>query len=61
MHIQVLRGPFLSTLAQIQGVIEAKRTLPILSHLLLEANGLDPHGHNDAAKPLPFRRFEYGR
>ena len=37
MHIQVLRGPFLSTLAQIQGVIEAKRTLPILSHLLLEA------------------------
>ena len=37
MHIQVLRGPFVSTLAQIQGVIEAKRTLPILSHLLLEA------------------------
>lgn len=37
MHIQVLRGPFLSTLAQIQGVIEAKRTLPILSHLLFEA------------------------
>lgn len=37
MHIQVLRGAFLSTLAQIQGVIEAKRTLPILSHLLLEA------------------------
>ena len=37
MHIQVLRGSFLGTLAQIQGVIEAKRTLPILSHLLLEA------------------------
>lgn len=39
MHIQVSRGAFLSTLAQIQGVIEAKRTLPILSHLLLEAKG----------------------
>jgi len=39
MHIQVVRGPFLSTLSQIQGVIEAKRTLPILSHLLLEAQG----------------------
>ena len=39
MHIQVVRGPFLSTLAQIQGVIEAKRTLPILSHLLLDTKG----------------------
>ncbi len=46
MHIQVLRGPFLGALAQIQGVIEAKRTLPILSHLLLEAkeNGITISG-----------------
>jgi DNA polymerase-3 subunit beta len=33
------RGTFLSALAQVQGVIEAKRTLPILSHLLFEAKG----------------------
>ncbi|MFQ5882470.1 MAG: DNA polymerase III subunit beta [Candidatus Methylomirabilales bacterium] len=37
MHIQVLRNTFLDTLAQIQGVIEVRKTLPILSHLLLEA------------------------
>lgn len=39
MHAQVVRNTFLSALAQVQGVIEAKRTLPILSHLLLEARG----------------------
>jgi DNA polymerase-3 subunit beta len=39
MHAQVARSTFLSTLAQVQGVIEAKRTLPILSHLLVEAKG----------------------
>ena len=39
MHAQVARNSFLSTLAQVQGVIEVKRTLPILSHLLLEAKG----------------------
>lgn len=38
MHIRVQRGDFLSTLAQVQGVVEAKKTLPILSHLLLEAS-----------------------
>jgi len=37
MHIRVQRGDFLSTLAQVQGVVETKKTLPILSHLLLEA------------------------
>ncbi len=37
MHIHVLRNTFVSTLAQIQGVIEGKRTIPILSHLLLDA------------------------
>lgn len=37
MHIRVQRGDFLSTLAQVQGVVEARKTLPILSHLLLEA------------------------
>lgn len=39
MHIHVHRNAFVNTLAQIQGVIEAKRTLPILSHLLLDAKG----------------------
>jgi DNA polymerase III subunit beta len=39
MHAQVGRNAFLSTLGQVQGVIEAKRTLPVLSHLLLEAKG----------------------
>jgi len=39
MHAQVSRTAFLSTLGQVQGVIEAKRTLPVLSHLLLEARG----------------------
>ena len=37
MHIRVQRGDFLSILAQVQGVVETKKTLPILSHLLLEA------------------------
>jgi DNA polymerase-3 subunit beta len=37
MHIQVTREEFLNALAQIQGVIETKKSLPILSHLLLEA------------------------
>ncbi len=39
MHAYVARSTFLGTLAQMQGVIEAKRTLPILSHLLIEAKG----------------------
>jgi len=39
MRAQVGRNAFLSTLAQVQGVIEAKRTLPVLSHLLLEGRG----------------------
>ncbi len=39
MHAQVVRNTFLSALTQVQGVIEAKRTLPILSHLLLNAKG----------------------
>ena len=38
MHIRVQRGDFLSILAQVQGVVETKKTLPILSHLLLEAS-----------------------
>lgn len=36
IHIQVAREEFLGALAQIQGVIETKKSLPILSHLLLE-------------------------
>ncbi len=39
MHAQLPRTTFLGALAQVQGVIEAKRTLPILSHILLEAQG----------------------
>ncbi len=39
MYIQVAREEFLDALTQIQGVIETKRSLPILSHLLLEAEG----------------------
>jgi DNA polymerase-3 subunit beta len=36
MRLHVGRNAFLSILAQVQGVIETKRTLPVLSHLLLE-------------------------
>jgi len=39
MHIQLAREEFLDALAQIQGVIETKKSLPILSHLLLETRG----------------------
>ncbi|MCZ6552018.1 MAG: DNA polymerase III subunit beta [Candidatus Methylomirabilales bacterium] len=39
MHAQVVRSTFLSSLGRVQGVIEAKRTLPILSHILVEARG----------------------
>jgi DNA polymerase III subunit beta len=39
MHAEIARSTFLSALAQVQGVIEAKRTLPILSHLLIQARG----------------------
>ncbi len=38
MHIRVERDAFVDALAPIQGVVEAKKTLPILSHLLLEAS-----------------------
>lgn len=38
MHIRVERDAFVSALGSVQGVIEAKKTLPILSHLLLEAS-----------------------
>ncbi|MFQ5839156.1 MAG: DNA polymerase III subunit beta [Candidatus Methylomirabilales bacterium] len=36
MEIQVERDTFLTALGQVQGVVEAKKTLAILSHLLLE-------------------------
>ena len=38
MHIRVDRDAFVDALGPVQGVVEAKKTLPILSHLLLEAN-----------------------
>lgn len=38
MHIRVERDAFVDALAPVQGVVEAKKTLPILSHLLLEAS-----------------------
>lgn len=37
MHIRVSRQDFLNSLAPVQGVVETRKTLPILSHLLLEA------------------------
>jgi DNA polymerase-3 subunit beta len=37
MHIRVERDAFVEALAPVQGVVEAKKTLPILSHVLLEA------------------------
>ncbi len=36
MHIRVERDAFVDALGPVQGVVEAKKTLPILSHLLLE-------------------------
>jgi len=38
MHIRVDRDAFVDALSPVQGVVEAKKTLPILSHLLLEAS-----------------------
>lgn len=38
MHIRVERDAFVEALGPVQGVVEAKKTLPILSHLLLEAS-----------------------
>ncbi len=38
MHIRVERDAFVDALGLVQGVVEAKKTLPILSHLLLEAS-----------------------
>jgi len=38
MHIRVERDAFVDALAPVQGVVEAKKTLPILSHLLLKAS-----------------------
>ncbi len=37
MHIRVERDVFVDALAPVQGVVEAKKTLPILSHVLIEA------------------------
>jgi DNA polymerase-3 subunit beta len=36
MHIRVDRDAFVDALGPVQGVVEAKKTLPILSHVLLE-------------------------
>ena len=38
MHIRVERDAFVDALGPVQGVIEAKKTLPILSHLLFDAS-----------------------
>ncbi len=38
MQIRVERDAFVDALGPVQGVVEAKKTLPILSHLLLEAS-----------------------
>jgi DNA polymerase-3 subunit beta len=38
VHIRVERDAFVDALGSVQGVVEAKKTLPILSHLLLEAS-----------------------
>ena len=37
MHIRVERDAFVDALGPVQGVVEAKKTIPILSHLLLES------------------------
>lgn len=38
MHIRVERDAFVDALAPVQSVVEVKKALPILSHVLLEAN-----------------------
>jgi DNA polymerase-3 subunit beta len=38
MHIRVERDAFVDALGPVQGVVEAKKTLPILSHVLIDAN-----------------------
>lgn len=39
LHIFVEKGPFLKALAHCQGVVERRNTVPILAHVLLEAQG----------------------
>lgn len=38
MHIRVERDAFVDALGPVQGVVEAKKALPILSHVLLDAH-----------------------
>jgi len=38
MQILIEKDPLLNAVSQIQGVVEIRKTLPILSHMLLEAN-----------------------
>src|SRR5436305_12069574 len=39
MEIRVTRSEFLGELAPMQGIVERKTTIPVLSHLLLTASG----------------------
>jgi len=38
MHIRLDRGQFLSELAPMQGIVERRSTIPVLSHILLKAD-----------------------
>ena len=40
MEIRINRSDFLSELTPMQGIVERKSTIPVLSHLLLEAKDL---------------------
>ncbi|MBS0271253.1 MAG: DNA polymerase III subunit beta [Proteobacteria bacterium] len=39
LHVIVEKGPLLKALAHCQGVVEKRNTIPILAHVLLEAQG----------------------
>lgn len=39
MHIRVERDAFVEALGPVQGVVEAKKSLPVLTHVLLDATG----------------------
>ena len=39
MEVRLNRGEFLNELAPMQGIVERKTTIPVLSHILLDASG----------------------
>ena len=52
MEIRVSRSEFLAELVPMQGIVERRTTIPVLSHILLK--GGDPSSF-EAQLPVPFQ------